>query len=440
MRMYDIIEKKRDGAARADEEIDFFVSGYVAGDIPDYQASALFMAIFFQGMDARETAHLTMAMARSGDMLDLSSISGIKVDKHSTGGVGDKTTLIVVPIVASLGVPVAKITGRGLGHTGGTVDKMESIPGIDVAPSRERFLEIARTAGGVVVGQSGNLDPADKKFYALRDVTATVNSMPLIASSVMSKKIAAGADRILLEVTCGNGAFMKSVDDAIELSRQMVEIGENVGRTTVALITDMGVPLGACVGNALEVREACDVLQGRGPADVTEVCLELAANMAELGGKGTLDECRVLAAASISDGSAFAKFREIVAALGGEAAALDDPALLPQAACSRVVRAPRGGFVWEMDTERVGTASVILGAGRAKKEDGIDYAAGIVLARKTGDAVAEGDVIATLYAAREDLLDDGERVLLDAYDIRDEMPGERRHFYARVSRDGIERY
>ncbi len=420
--MYDIIEKKRDGAALADEEIDFFVSGYVAGDIPDYQASALFMAIFFQGMDARETAHLTMAMARSGDMLDLSSISGIKVDKHSTGGVGDKTTLVVVPIVASLGVPVAKITGRGLGHTGGTVDKMESIPGIDVAPSRERFLEIARTAGGVVVGQSGNLDPADKKFYALRDVTATVNSMPLIASSVMSKKIAAGADRILLEVTCGNGAFMKSVDDAIELSRQMVEIGENVGRTTVALITDMGVPLGACVGNALEVREACDVLQGRGPADVTEVCLELAANMAELGGKGTLDECRVLAAASISDGSAFAKFREIVAALGGEAAALDDPALLPQAACSR------------------GTASVILGAGRAKKEDGIDYAAGIVLARKTGDAVAEGDVIATLYAAREDLLDDGERVLLDAYDIRDEMPGERRHFYARVSRDGIERY
>ena len=272
MRMYDIIEKKREGAALTDEEIDFFVSGYVAGDIPDYQASALFMAIFFQGMDARETAHLTMAMARSGDMLDLSSIPGIKVDKHSTGGVGDKTTLVVVPIVASLGVPVAKITGRGLGHTGGTVDKMESIPGIDVAPSRERFLEIARTAGGVVVGQSGNLDPADKKFYALRDVTATVNSMPLIASSVMSKKIAAGADRILLEVTCGNGAFMKSVDEAIELSRQMVEIGENVGRTTVALITDMGAPLGACVGNALEVREVCDVLQGRGPSDVTEVC------------------------------------------------------------------------------------------------------------------------------------------------------------------------
>ena len=414
MRMYDIIEKKRDGGVLSDAEIDFFVHGYVAGEIPDYQMSALFMAIFFQGMDARETAHLTMAMAQSGDMLDLSSIPGIKVDKHSTGGVGDKATLVCVPLAAAVGVPVAKISGRGLGHTGGTVDKMESVPGVQVAPSRERFLEIARTVGCVVVGQSGNLDPADKKFYALRDVTATVNSMPLIASSVMSKKIAAGADRILLEVTCGNGAFMKSVDEAVELSRQMVEIGENVGRTTVALITDMGAPLGACVGNALEVREVCDVLQGRGPSDVTEVCLELAANMAELGGKGT--------------------------ALGGEAAALDDPALLPQAACSRVVRAPRGGFVWEMDTERVGTASVVLGAGRAKKEDGIDYAAGIVLARKTGDAVAEGEVIATLYAAREDLLDDGERVLLDAYDIRDERPGERRHFYARVSRDGIERF
>lgn len=439
MRMYDIIEKKRDGFALSDEEIDFFVTGYVAGDIPDYQASALFMAIFFQGMDAHETAHLTMAMACSGDMLDLSSIPGIKVDKHSTGGVGDKTTLVVVPLVASLGVPVAKISGRGLGHTGGTIDKMEAIPGLAVAPSRERFLEIARTVGGVVVGQSGNLDPADKKFYALRDVTATVDSMPLIASSVMSKKIAAGADRILLEVTCGNGAFMKSVDDAIELSRQMVEIGENVGRTTIALITDMGVPLGACIGNALEVREVCDVLRGRGPADVTEVCLELAANMAQLGGKGDLDECRAAVREQVGNGAAYAKFCEMVEALGGDAAALADPALLPQPACSREVHAPRGGFIYAMDTELVGTSSVVLGAGRAKKEDGIDYAAGIVLSKKTGDAVEEGDTLATLYAASEALLDDGARMLLSAYDIRDERPEPRRHFYARVSRDGVER-
>ncbi len=438
MRMYDIIEKKRDGLALSDEEIDFFVNGYVAGDIPDYQVSALFMAVFFQGMDARETAHLTMAMARSGDMLDLSSIPGIKVDKHSTGGVGDKTTLVAVPLAAALGVPVAKISGRGLGHTGGTIDKMEAIPGLDVAPSRARFLEIARTVGGVVVGQSGNLDPADKKFYALRDVTATVNSVPLIASSVMSKKIAAGADRILLEVTCGNGAFMKSVDDAVELSRQMVEIGENVGRTTVALITDMGVPLGACIGNALEIREVCDVLQGKGPEDVTEVCVELAANMAELGGKGALDACRDAVRAQIDSGAAFAKFREMIEALGGDVAALDNPDLLPQPTCSRAVYAPHGGIVYAMDTERVGTASVVLGAGRVKKEDGIDYAAGIVLAKKTGDAVAAGDALATIYAAREELLDDGERMLLGAYDIRNERPEPRRHFYARVSRDGIE--
>ncbi len=438
MRMYDIIEKKRDGNALSNEEIDFFVHGFVAGRIPDYQMSALLMAIFFSGMDARETAHLTMAMAQSGEMLDLSSIPGIKVDKHSTGGVGDKATLVCVPLAAAVGVPVAKISGRGLGHTGGTVDKLESIPGVWVAPSRERFLEIARTVGCVVVGQSGNLDPADKLFYALRDVTATIDSMPLIASSVMSKKIAAGAERILLEVTCGNGAFMKSIDDAVELARQMVEIGEHVGRTTVALVTDMNQPLGRCVGNTLEVAEVCDVLQGRGPADITEVGCELAANMALLAEKGTLEECRAMVRASIADGTAFAKFRAMVEALGGDARMIDDPALLPQAACSREVRAARGGFVYEMDTERVGTASAVLGAGRITKEDEIDYTAGIRLARKTGDAVAEGDVLATIYAAREDLLDEGERVLLGAYDIRDDAPVPRPHFHARVSRDGIE--
>ena len=440
MRMYDIIEKKRDGGVLSDAEIDFFVHGYVAGEIPDYQMSALFMAIFFQGMDARETAHLTMAMAQSGDMLDLSSIPGINVDKHSTGGVGDKATLVCVPLAAAVGVPVAKISGRGLGHTGGTVDKMESVPGVQVAPSRERFLEIARTVGCVVVGQSGNLDPADKMFYALRDVTATVNSMPLIASSVMSKKIAAGADRILLEVTCGNGAFMKSVDEAVELSRQMVEIGENVGRTTVALVTDMNVPLGCCVGNTLEIAEVCDVLRGHGPQDTVDVCSELAANMAYLAEKGTLGECRAAVRRAIDDGSAFGKFCEMIAALGGDVRTLYDTSLLPQAACMREVRAPRDGFVFAMDTERVGTASVVLGAGRATKEDAIDYTAGIRLARKTGDPVAAGEALGTIYASREDLLDAGERILLDAYDIRDERPAPHAHFYARISREGIERF
>lgn len=438
MRMYDIIEKKRDGGELSDAEIDFFVDGYVAGDVPDYQASALLMAIFYRGMSARETARLTMDMAHSGDMVDLSAIPGVKVDKHSTGGVGDKTTLVLGPIVASLGVPVAKMSGRGLGHTGGTLDKLESIPGMSVEIGGERFFQIVNEVGCALVGQTGNLVPADKKLYALRDVTATVDSIPLIASSIMSKKIAAGADKILLDVKCGSGAFMKTPEDAVRLAQAMVEIGEEVGRTTVALITDMGRPLGRAIGNALEAMEACDALRGTAPDDLTETCVELAANMLFLAGKAPLEECRALARGQIENGEALQKFREVVAAQGGDPAALDDYSLFAQPACSREVRAQGEGWVFAMDTERCGIASVALGAGRATKEDDIDPAAGIMLAAKTGDRVEAGDVLATIYAADESRLDEGERILREAYDIRAEQPAPIPHFFARVSRDGVE--
>lgn len=439
MRMYDVIEKKRDGHELTDEEIDFFVNGYVAGDIPDYQAAALCMAIFYQGMNARETARLTLDMAHSGDMVDLSGISGIKVDKHSTGGVGDKTTLIVAPIVAACGVRVAKMSGRGLGHTGGTIDKLESIPGFVTGIERERFFEIVNTVGAAVVGQTGNLDPADKKLYALRDVTATVDSLPLIASSIMSKKIAAGADRILLDVKCGSGAFMKTADAAIELAQAMVEIGEQVGRTTAALVTNMNRPLGLGIGNAIEVAEACATLRGEGPEDLTAVCVELAAGMLELAGKGTLPECRELARAQIASGAGLAKLAEMVEAQCGDASYITEPGRFAPAAFSHEVRAEADGWVAGMDTERCGIASVALGAGRATKEDSIDYAAGIILAKKPGDAVCAGDVLATLYTEHEELLDEGERILRESYQMSSEQPADEPLFFARVSRDGVER-
>lgn len=439
MRMYDIIESKRDGHELTDEQIDFFVNGYVAGDIPDYQASALCMAIFYKGMTDREIVRLTLDMAHSGDMVDLSPIPGIKVDKHSTGGVGDKTTLVVAPIVASLGVRVAKMSGRGLGHTGGTLDKLESIPGLTTSIDEQRFFSIVSEVGCAVAGQTGNLVPADKKLYALRDVTATVDSLPLIASSVMSKKIAAGSDKILLDVKCGSGAFMKTVDDAIALAQEMVRIGEGVGRTTAALITNMDRPLGCCVGNALEVEEAARTLMGKGPQDLTDICVELAANMLELADKGDIAACRSMARAQIENGAGLEKLAQMVAAQGGDASYVRDPSRFGSDACVRDVYSNCDGWVRHMNTERVGIASVSLGAGRARKEDSIDPLAGIVLQKKAGDKVAKGDVLATLYASSEAQLDEGEQILRDSYEISDEQPEPEPLVYARVTRNGVER-
>ena len=439
MRMYDVIEKKRDGGELTDEEIDFFISGYVSGEIPDYQASALAMAIFYEGMTPRETAKLTMAMAESGDMMDLSAIPGIKVDKHSTGGVGDKTTLVVAPIVASLGVKVAKMSGRGLGHTGGTLDKLESIPGLSVEISEPDFFKQVSEIGVAVAGQTGNLVPADKKLYALRDVTATVDSVPLIASSIMSKKIASGSNCILLDVKCGSGAFMKTVDSAVELAQAMVSIGEHVGRTTAALITGMDRPLGKNIGNALEVAEAVATLRGEGPEDLTAVCVELAANMLNLAGKGSVEECRDLARGQIANGEGLAKLADMVAAQGGDAAVIRDTSKFDAAPFRREVLAKESGYMSAMNTERVGIASVALGAGREKKGDPIDMAAGIILERKTGDYVEKGEVLATLLTSDEKRLDDGERIFREALSFGPEQPSLEPLFFARVSRDGVEK-
>lgn len=439
MRMYDIISKKRDGHALSDEEIQFFVDGYVAGAIPDYQVSALLMTIYFQGMTPQETAALTLRMARSGDMIDLSSIDGIKVDKHSTGGVGDKTTLIIAPIVASLGVRVAKMSGRGLGHTGGTIDKMESIPGLRTALDEQTFFEIVRKVGVSVVGQTGNLVPADKKLYALRDVTATVNSLPLIASSIMSKKIAAGSDRILLDVKTGNGAFMKTVEDSIALAQEMVSIGKQVGKTTIALITDMDRPLGCAIGNALEIQEVCETLQGRGPKDLMEVCLALASNMLVLAEKGNLDTCRALAQRQIENGAAFDKLKEMIAAQGGDASVLDDYKKFPQAAVCRAVVARKSGYLYSIDTERCGIAAVELGAGREKKEDAIDYSAGIVLRKRMGEPVREGEIIADFYTSELEKFYAAEELFQQSIVIKEELPPHKPLIYARVSDVKIER-
>lgn len=439
MRMYDVIAHKRDGLELTPEELNFFVAGYVNGTIADYQAAALAMAIYLRGMTARETSWLTWEMAASGEMVDLSSLPGVKVDKHSTGGVGDKTTLAVAPLVASCGVTVAKMSGRGLGHTGGTLDKLEAIPGLSVQQSPEQFLSIVRQCGCAVVGQTGNLVPADKKLYALRDVTATVSSIPLIASSIMSKKIAAGPECILLDVKCGSGAFMKTVEDAIALAEAMVAIGEQNGRRTVALVTDMDRPLGAKVGNALEVQEASEVLRGTAPADITEVCVELAANLLAMAGKGSLAQCRDLAHRQIENGEAFARLVRMVELQGGDPRCLTDYRLFAQPGATGILRAPQAGWIAHMDTERVGVASAELGAGRERIEDAIDPAAGLVLARKTGDWVDEGDVLATLYATSEDHLHEGKAQLAQAYSFAAEQPLATPHFFARVSTAGVER-
>jgi len=430
--MYDIIKAKRDGGFLATEEINHFIEGYTAGDIPDYQASALLMAIYFKGMNSRETADLTMAMANSGERADLSSIEGIKVDKHSTGGVGDKTTLVIAPIVAACGVKVAKMSGRGLGHTGGTVDKLESIPGMQTSIERDEFIEIVNRTGLCLIGQSGNFAPADKKLYALRDVTATIESIPLIASSIMSKKIAAGSDRILLDVKMGSGSFMKTYDDAKTLAKTMVSIGESVGRRTVALITNMDVPLGYAIGNSLEVVEAVNTLKGIGPEDLTEICIILAANMLYIADKGTMDECKSLAKQALYSGAALECLKKMVTAQGGDASYITDTNKFSTARYYRTVTARKDGYIVKMDTESCGIASVMLGAGRATKEDTIDYAAGIMLENKIGAKVERGETLATMYAEREDVFDAAIEEFLGAIEIGDEPPEETKILLGRV--------
>lgn len=406
MRMVDIIEKKRDGHELTTAEINFFIEGYTKGEIPDYQASALAMAIFFQDMTDREGADLTRAMVESGDTIDLSAIDGVKVDKHSTGGVGDTTTLVLAPLVASLGVPVAKMSGRGLGHTGGTIDKLESIAGFHVELTREQFIDLVNRDKVAVIGQSGNLTPADKKLYALRDVTGTVNSIPLIASSIMSKKIAAGADAIVLDVKTGDGAFMKTQEDAEELAHAMVRIGNHVGRKTIAIISDMSQPLGFAIGNALEVKEAIETLQGKGPKDLTELVLTLGSQMVILAGKAkTSEEAKEMLLDAIHSGKALAKFKEFLANQGGDASIVDDLTKLPQAKYKIELPAKQSGYISRMVADEIGVASMILGAGRATKEDVIDLAVGLVLHKKVGDKVEEGESILTIYSNRENVED-----------------------------------
>ncbi|MBF2308356.1 pyrimidine-nucleoside phosphorylase [Staphylococcus hominis] len=406
MRMVDIIEKKRDGQTLTKEEIEFFIEGYTNGDIPDYQASSLAMAIFFQDMNEEERAALTMAMVNSGDVIDLSKVNGIKVDKHSTGGVGDTTTLVLAPLVAAVGVPVAKMSGRGLGHTGGTIDKLESIDGFHVEISEADFIKLVNEDQVAVIGQTGNLTPADKKLYALRDVTGTVNSIPLIASSIMSKKIAAGADAIVLDVKTGNGAFMKTLEDAEALAHAMVSIGNNVGRNTMAIISDMSQPLGRAIGNALELKEAIDTLNGQGPEDLTELVLTLGSQMVVLAERAsTLEEARQLLNEAIENGSALDKFKTFLENQGGDASVVDSPELLPTAEYQIDYKAKSSGVVSELIANEIGVASMMLGAGRQTKEDDIDLSVGIVLNKKLGDNVNEGESLLTIHSNRENVDD-----------------------------------
>lgn len=404
MRMVDVIEKKRDGYELTKGEIQFLINGFTKGDIPDYQMSAFAMAVFFQGMTKEERVYLTEAMVQSGDQIDLSGIEGIKVDKHSTGGVGDTTTLVLAPLVASVGVPVAKMSGRGLGHTGGTIDKLESVKGFHVEISNGEFIQLVNRNKVAVIGQSGNLTPADKKLYALRDVTATVDSIPLIASSIMSKKIAAGADAIVLDVKTGSGAFMKNLDDAKDLAQTMVAIGKGVGRNTKAIISDMSQPLGFAIGNALEVKEAIDTLKGQGPEDLQELCLTLGSHMVVLAEKAAdLKQAREMLEESIRNGHALQTFKTFLAAQGGNASVVDDPAKLPTASYMIEVPAKTSGYVAEITAETVGIAAMMLGAGRATKESIIDLAVGVVLHKKVGDYVETGESLVTIHSNKENV-------------------------------------
>ncbi len=404
MRMVDLIEKKRDGNELSKEEIEYIVTNYTNGKIPDYQVSALLMAIFYQDMTNEEITNLTLAIANSGDVIDLSSLEGIKVDKHSTGGVGDTTTLILAPLVASVGVTVAKMSGRGLGYTGGTLDKLEAIPGFQIELSDEAFVRIVNESKVAVIGQSGNLAPADKKLYALRDVTATVDSLPLIASSIMSKKIAAGADAIVLDVTTGDGAFMKNIEDARRLAKTMTSIGKLANRETVAVISDMSEPLGEAIGNSLEVVEAIETLQGNGPEDLVEMCYALGSQMVVLAGKAkTIDEARTLLQEALESGKALAKFKEMIQNQGGDPAIVEKPERILTARYTMELPAKQSGVVSKIVANELGIAAMMLGAGRKTKEDDIDHAVGLKLHKKIGDTVTKGESLLTIYSNDEEI-------------------------------------
>ncbi|MBZ9689600.1 pyrimidine-nucleoside phosphorylase [Clostridium estertheticum] len=441
MRMYDLIMKKRDGNELTTEEINFFVGGYTDGTIPDYQVSALLMAIYFQKMNKRETADLTMAMVNSGETIDLSAIKGVKVDKHSTGGVGDTTTLILGPIVAAAGVPVAKMSGRGLGHTGGTIDKLESFEGFSTAMSIEKFMQNVNEVKIAIGGQTADLAPADKKLYALRDVTATVDNMSLIAGSIMSKKIASGADAIVLDVKTGSGAFMKNEDDAFELAREMVDIGNNVGRNTIGVITDMDQPLGYAIGNALEVKEAIDTLKGEGPEDLTQLCLTLGAHMLVLGEKAKDEQvAREILVDIIKSGKGLQKLRQLVVAQGGNPAYVDDSSMFPLPSIVELIISSCEGYVKAIKADDIGRAALVLGAGRETKESIIDLSVGIVLNKKIGDFVKKGEAIATIYANDAVKQKLSTKMILDAYEIVQEKIIAKQLIKGIVTKDGITRY
>jgi pyrimidine-nucleoside phosphorylase len=436
MRMYDIIEKKRDQKELSIEEMNFFIQGICEKSIPDYQTSALLMAIYLNGLTERETADLTFSMAKSGEVVDLSSIQGIKVDKHSTGGVGDKTTLIVAPIVASLGIPVAKMSGRGLGHTGGTIDKLEAIPGFHTTLTQEEFKKMVNEIKISVVGQTGNLAPADKILYALRDVTATVNNISLIASSIMSKKIASGADRIVLDVKTGSGAFMKSEEDSIALAKAMVKIANHVGKKAMAVLTDMDVPLGLAIGNSLEVIEAIQTLKGKGPKDLEKVSFVLAEKMVELGLDIKEEKARILVRDAVFSGKALSKFNEMVKMQGGDVAVVEDPTRFAKSHICEDLLSTESGYIHEMITDQLGKASVILGAGRETKESEIDFTAGIEIFKKTGDKVMKGDILARLYTNHQDKLLDASKMIKEAISISDTKPATKRLVLGIVNNEG----
>jgi pyrimidine-nucleoside phosphorylase len=432
MRMVDIIEKKRNGLELTNVEIQFLIKGFTNGSIPDYQMSAFSMAVFFQGMSKEERVYLTEAMVNSGDQIDLSGIEGIKVDKHSTGGVGDTTTLVLAPLVASVGVPIAKMSGRGLGHTGGTIDKLESVKGFHVEITNDEFIRLVNKNKIAVIGQSANLTPADKKLYALRDVTATVDSIPLIASSIMSKKIAAGADAIVLDVKTGSGAFMKNLDDAKELAQTMVDIGNGVGRKTKAIISDMSQPLGFAVGNALEVKEAIDTLRGQGPEDLHELCLTLGSHMVVLAEKAAdLQQAREMLEESIRNGRALQSFKTFLAAQGGDASVVDEPTKLPTAKYTIEVPALKTGCVAEITAEMIGIAAMMLGAGRITKESVIDLAVGVILHKKVGDFVQQGDALVTIHSNRENVQEVIEKIYA-AYKLVEEKVAQPTLIYTEI--------